>query len=218
MPAHPPPTQTPPARSSSFGAPKRRSGRPLSTSREQVAQVALRLFVERGFEETTLDDVAVAVDVSRRTICRYFVSKNDIVWGTFDEHLEGLRSQLALADAGEPLIEVLRRAVVQFNDYGESVLPELRDRMTLITSVPALQGHAMLRYADWCSVIAEFAGRRMQLEPSDHLPQVVAHAALGAAMASYRHWIRHPEADLLVELDRAFLLLGTGLQPQLLAE
>jgi TetR/AcrR family transcriptional regulator, regulator of mycofactocin system len=195
-----------------------RSGRPPTTSRDEVAKVALRLFVERGFEETTLEDVAAALGISRRTIFRYFSSKNDIVWGTFDEHLEGLRSQLADADPGEPLMEVLRRAVVAFNDYGDPVLPELRDRMTLITTVPALQGHSMLRYADWCAVIAEFVARRVHAQPDDHVPQVIAGAALGTAMASYRHWIRHHELDLLVELDRAFRLLAAGFDERAMTE
>jgi mycofactocin system transcriptional regulator len=187
------------------------SGRPLTSSRDDVAQVALHLFVERGFEQTTLEDVAVAVGVSRRTITRYFASKNDIVWGTFDEHLQGFRAELAAADPHQPIGDVLRVAVVQFNDYGDSVLPELRDRMTLITSVPALQGHSMLRYADWCAVVAEFVAGRLGVEAEEHLPQVIANISLGAAMASYRHWIRHPDADLLAELDQAFRLLAGGL-------
>lgn len=187
-----------------------KAGRPPRTSRDDVAQVALRLFVERGFEETTLADIAAAVGVSRRTITRYFHAKNDIVWGTFDEHLEEFRARLAAADASEPMMDVLRRGVVAFNDYGESVLPELRDRMSLIIFVPALQGHSMLRYANWCAVVAEFVGGRLHTSPEGHIPQVIANAALGAAMASYRHWIDHPDEDLLAELDSAYRLLADG--------
>src|SRR5215208_2977879 len=72
-------------------------GRPRTTSRDEVQRVALALFAERGFEETTLDDVAAAVGVSRRTLFRYYPSKNDIVWGEFGEQLKGLRSGLAAA-------------------------------------------------------------------------------------------------------------------------
>jgi TetR/AcrR family transcriptional regulator, regulator of mycofactocin system len=191
---------------------KQTPGRPRTTSRHEVQRVALRLFAERGFEETTLDDIAAAVGVSRRTLFRYYPSKNDIVWGEFSEHLAGLRERLAAAPAGEPLMEVLRRAVVAFNDYGARELPELRIRMSLITSVPALQGHSMLRYQDWCDVIAEFVAVRLGRQPDDHLPQVIANAALGTAMATYRHWITHPEADLLMGLDEAFRLLAAGFE------
>jgi TetR/AcrR family transcriptional regulator, regulator of mycofactocin system len=195
---------------------KQTPGRPRTTSRHEVQRVALRLFAERGFEETTLDEIADAVGVSRRTLFRYYPSKNDIVWGEFSEHLAGLRERLAAAPADEPLMEVLRRAVVAFNDYGAGELPELRIRMSLITSVPALQGHSMLRYQDWCDVVAEFVAARLGGEPDDHLPQVIANAALGTAMATYRHWITHPEADLLTGLDEAFRLLAAGFEERLL--
>jgi AcrR family transcriptional regulator len=84
-----------------------RSGRPRTTSREEIASVGLGLFARRGFEQTTLDDVAAAVGVSRRTILRYYESKNDIVWGTFGEHLAGLRAGLAAADPSEPMLDTL---------------------------------------------------------------------------------------------------------------
>lgn len=189
---------------------QRRSGRPRTSSLEEVSEIALRLFVRRGFEQTTLQDVADAVGVSKRTLLRYFPSKNDIVWGAFDEQLQALRARLADSDPTRPMMEVLREAVVAFNDYGEAVLPELRDRMTLITSVPALQAHSMLRYADWCAVIAEFVARRLRLGRDHQIPQVIASAALGTAMATYRCWVVDPDLDLLAALDEAFRLLAAG--------
>ncbi|MGH2893561.1 MAG: TetR family transcriptional regulator, partial [Solirubrobacteraceae bacterium] len=70
-------------------------GRPPRTSHDQLAGTALTLFVRDGFEETTLDDIATAVGVGRRTLFRYFSSKNDLVWGNFDGVLERLRAELA---------------------------------------------------------------------------------------------------------------------------
>jgi hypothetical protein len=74
----------------------------------------------------------------------------------------------------------------------------------------------MVRYAEWCAVIAEFVAGRLGLEPHDHVPQVIASAALGAAMATYRHWIENPDVDLLGELDRALALLAAGFRADLL--
>jgi mycofactocin system transcriptional regulator len=199
-----------PAPDSAAACPRPRPGRPRTTSREEIGSVALALFAQRRFEHTTLDDIAAAVGISRRTILRYYASKNDIVWGTFGEHLAGLRARLAAADPSEPMLDTLRRAVVEFNDYGPEQQQDLRLRMTLITTVPALEGHSMVRYAEWSDVIAEFVARRLAVAVDEQLPQLIAAVALGAAMATYRHWIRHPDADLLAELDRAFSLLATG--------
>ena len=123
-------------------------GRPPSTTREEIAAVALALFAERGFEATTVDEIAAAVGVGRRTLFRYFGSKNDIAWGDFDWVMERLRDALAAGD-GLPLMEALRDGVVESNRYPDEQLPGLRIRMTLITRTPALQAHSALRYAEW---------------------------------------------------------------------
>ncbi len=169
------------------------------------------MFAERGFEETTVDDVADALGVSRRTLFRYFASKNDMVWGDFDWVLGRLRRRLDETTAEEPLHEALRRAVVESNRYEEEQLPELRIRMRLITGVPALQAHSTLRYAEWRGVIAEFVAGRLDCEPTDLVPQTVAHAALGTSMAAFLVWVDDPSSDLTANLDEAFRLLGAGL-------
>jgi mycofactocin system transcriptional regulator len=175
-----------------------------------VAAAALDLFARSGFDETTLDDVAREVGVSRRTLLRYYPSKNDLVWGAFSEHLARFRAMLAAAPVDEPWMDVIRRGVVEFNDYGADELPRLRIRMALITGVPALQAHSALRYAEWRAVVADFVATRVDLAPGDLLPQVVAHAALGTSMATYQHWIA-AGGNLLEQLDEAFRFLARGL-------
>src|SRR5262249_8748054 len=110
----------------------------------------------------------------------------------------------------QSLMETLRRAIVAFNDYGEEQLPDLRHRMTLITTVPVLQGHSMLRYAEWCDVIAAHVASRLGTDPEDQVPQVIANRCLGTAMASYRYWTRHPQVALLQALDAGLRLLAAG--------
>lgn len=185
-------------------------GRPASTSREEVARVALDLFARHGFEETTIDDIADAVGVGRRTLFRYFSSKNDTVWGDFELVCERLRTELASRPADEPLMTSLRHAVVTSNTYPDDQLPELRIRMTLITTVPALQAHSMLRYEAWRRVVAEYAAHRLGLQPTDHLPQTIAYAALGTSMAAFVVWVGDPARDLLATLAAGYRALGEG--------
>ena len=189
-----------------------RPGRPPGTSRRAVTRTALELFAERGFEETTVDDIADALGVSRRTLFRYFASKNDMAWGDFGWVLARLRRCLDATGPGEPLHDALGRAVVQSNRYEDDQLPELRIRMRLITGVPALQAHSALRYAEWRAVIAEFVAGRLGCGPDDLVPQTVAHAALGTSMAAFLVWVDNPDSDLVENLEEAYRLLGHGLR------
>ncbi|HEY1713907.1 MAG TPA: mycofactocin system transcriptional regulator [Solirubrobacteraceae bacterium] len=183
-------------------------GRPPSTSHDYLARTALAMFIRDGFEQTTLDDVAAAAGVGRRTLFHYFSSKNDLVWGDFDGVLERLGVELAGGDPKAPMMETLSRAVVASNTYEGDALEDLRLRMTLITSVPALQAHSMVRYADWRRVVAEFVAERVRQAPDDLLPLTVGHMALGASMSAFARWVSHPEEDLIAHLRTGYLHLA----------
>jgi mycofactocin system transcriptional regulator len=186
-------------------------GRPPSTTHDAVAGTALRLFAKHGFDATTVDDIAAASGISRRTIFRYYPSKNDMVWGDFDWVLDRLRNELAATDPAEPVMEALARAVIASNHYESDQLPELRIRLTLISTVPALQAHSMLRYAAWRRVVAEFIAQRLDQCPDDLLPETVGWMALGASMAAFVHWVENPGDDLKTNLQQSYRVLAARL-------
>ena len=187
-------------------------GRRPATTREEVARAALDLFNRQGYDETTVDQIAAAVGVSRRTFFRYFDSKRDVVWGEFDAELVRLERQLGSAPHDEPMMDVVRRAVVATNRFGAGELDELRIRMGLISSVPTLVAHSAVRYAEWCDVVARFVAGRIGGAADDLAPQTVARATLGAAIAAFTCWARHDTDDLTGEVDRALQLLATGFE------
>ncbi len=76
-------------------------GRAPATTHGELSHVALRLFLERGFEETTVDDIVQVAGIGRRTFFRYFRSKNDLPWGDFDTLLERMRANLAQQSGGD---------------------------------------------------------------------------------------------------------------------
>ena len=192
------------------GPPEATRGRPASTSRQDVARAALDLFARQGYDATTVDEIAAAVGISRRTFFRYYESKPDVVWGEFDAELVRLRDRLAEARASEPMMDVLRRSVIATNRFGAGELDELRIRMVLISTVPTLVAHSAVRYEEWCDVVATFAASRLGGAPDDLAPQTVARASLGAAMAAFASWARDDRGDLVGDVDRAFRLLATG--------
>ena len=68
-----------------------------------MARAALDLFNRQGYDETTVDEIAAAVGVSRRTFFRYYDSKREVVWGEFDAELVRLEQKLASASTDEPV-------------------------------------------------------------------------------------------------------------------
>jgi len=188
----------------------RTRGRPPSATRADVARIALELFHGNGFDETTMGEVAREVGISRRTLFRYFPSKNDMVWGEFGEVLSRLRTDLEALPEDMPLLEALRHAAVSSNTYPTEILTELRIRITLITTTPALQAHSMLRYAEWREVVAEFAGRRLQMDARAFVPQAIGHAALAASTSAFTHWVQQPGSDLVALIDASYALLAEG--------
>ena len=176
-------------------------GRPVATTHGEIEQAAFRLFAERGFERTTLDAIATETGIGRRTLFRYFESKNDIPWGRFDRTLDGFRILLQQMPDELPLHEAVHRGVVAFNDFDETAVPPHRERMRLILETPALQAHSVLRYAEWRAVIADFVARRTGLAPTDPLPETVSQVSLALALSAYTLWLRSPGPSLHERLD-----------------
>ncbi|MCU1482235.1 MAG: hypothetical protein JWQ19_3021 [Subtercola sp.] len=181
-----------------------RSGRQPSTSQAEISHVALTLFIERGFESVTVDDIAAAAGIGRRTFFRYFVSKNDVPWGDFESQLEQMRSYLDRIPNDVALIDALRMAVIHFNHLPSDEVAYHRRRMTLLLTVPTLVAHAALRYAAWRQVIAEYVAARMGLPPDDLTPQAIGWALLGASLAAYETWLRDEESQLDELLERSY--------------
>jgi mycofactocin system transcriptional regulator len=186
-----------------------RGGRPPATSRVELERVALALFAEHGFAETTVDEIAEAAGVGRRTFFRYFESKNDVMWGEFDALLADMGAWLAAVDDEVPTVDALRAAVVRFNELPPEAVPAHRERMALILRVPALQAHSTLRYAAWRDVVATFVARRLGEPVGAFAPQLLGHHALGAAVAAYEQWLGDERADLAQLLGDAFGSLAT---------
>ena len=190
-----------------------RRGRPPGTSRRALELIALRLFTDQGFDCTTIEQIAAEAGVSTRTFFRYFSSKASVLWSEFDHEVDVIRAALAELPAGVPMTDAIRRAVVAANHYGPHDVPELRMRMNLIGSVPALQSSAALHYDAWERAISDFAATRLD-QPADSLyPLAVGRATLAVCRAAYDRWSARADADLTVYLDAALAALAAGFDP-----
>ena len=185
-------------------------GRRRATSRAELEQTAFALFTARGFDATTVDEIAAAAGIGRRTFFRYFKSKNDVPWGAFEDELERMRVRLKACPPEIPLMDAIRVALIDFNRVTPAQVPLHRRRMELILRVPALLAHSTLRFTAWREVVAEFVAERTGRRPDDLAPQAIAHAVLGVAIAAYEHWLDDPAADLGTLLDNAMRELGAS--------
>ncbi|WP_435277387.1 mycofactocin system transcriptional regulator [Rhodococcus yananensis] len=185
--------------------PSARVGRRPSTTKENLAAIGIELFTDAGFDETSIDDIAAAAGIARRTFFRYFPSKNALAWGDFDGHLAHMRAHLDAVDDALPLSRALTTALLDFNTFPATETARHRARMELILGTPALQGYSSVMYQGWRGVIAAFVARRIGAEPDGHIPRTVGYLMLGVALAAYEQWLADPDADLEE-------LLTTGMQ------
>ena len=190
-----------------------RRGRPPRTSRRALELIALRLFTEQGFEETTVEQIAAAAGVSRRAFFRYFDSKAAVLWHEFDGEVEALRAAFTRIAGDVPMMTAIRQVVVGVNRYHAEDLPELRTRINLISSVPALQASAAPHYDAWERAVSDFAAGRIG-QPADSLYALaIGRTTLAACRAAYDRWVIRADADLPVYLDAALTALAAGFAP-----
>ncbi|WP_431968726.1 mycofactocin system transcriptional regulator [Nocardia sp. bgisy134] len=185
-------------------------GRPRGTTKRELEVIAMRLFTEQGFDDTTVDQIAAAAGISGRTFFRYFPTKAEVLWHQFDDEVAALRAAFATVPDDVPMMTAVRRVVVNANRYRAEDVPELRRRMHLVATVPALAATAGAHYDAWERAVSAFAGRRLG-EPEDGLiPMAVGRTTLAAARAAFDAWLRRADADLTVYLDEALLALERG--------
>ncbi len=182
-------------------------GRPAVTTRAELEQISLAIFSEQGFDVTSVDEIATAAGIGRRTFFRYFKSKNDAVWGDFDGQLESFESWFDTCPPDMPLFDAIRGAVIDFNSFDEAATESLRNRMTVILGSPALQAYSTLRYTAWRSVVARFAAGRLGVGEDELIPQTLGHLALGSALAAYQVWLSG-DAELIPLLHESLALLN----------
>jgi AcrR family transcriptional regulator len=159
---------------------------------EAIQAAALRLFGERGFEETTVEDVAAAAGVSRATVFRYFGSKDDIVFGVEPALLETLR-ELIRRRPHSPLDEVL----VTYAAHVDAAVPDLHARGAVVATTPRLvERFAHLRWRWEGAVAEELAARRGRRAAVRLDDEVMAGIAMAVLFVAFRRWAAEPRTPL----------------------
>ncbi|MCW2861595.1 MAG: transcriptional regulator [Actinoallomurus sp.] len=203
-----------------------RRERKKQRTRESLVDAAFRLFQEKGFEATTVEEIADAVDVSSRTFFRYFASKEDVVLTYQEEQFTTMLEELAARPKAEPVMTALRNAAVSVlracedGDYGFD--PERFGCIQqMMESSPAVFGrsleHGQKKQAEITRVIAE----RMDVDPTVDLRPHVAAGLSNCAFRSAFEVLASGMADTArfsEVLDKVFAVMEDGLNLRLAAE
>ncbi|MFG2596231.1 TetR family transcriptional regulator [Streptomyces sp. NPDC048462] len=178
--------------------------------RDVLAEAAFGLFMERGFERTTVDDIVARAGVGRRSFFRYFPSKEDAVFPDHERCLADMTAFLEAADGGDPVDTVCDAARLVLRMY--AVNPEFSvQRYRLTREVPGLRTYELSVVRRYERTLAGYLERRGAGTRDAALrAEVIAASVVAAHNNGLRSWLRSGgEGDAGAEVDRALELVRT---------
>jgi AcrR family transcriptional regulator len=184
-------------------------------TRETITSAALRLFAERGYDETTLADIADAANIAPRTIFAYFESKEDILLCEENGLLSELKRRLDSRPEGTTTVDAIREFLTSIEHPDE----EAKLRKQVIAANPDLQLKMRGRHAQLEPMLAESIAKDLGSEPGDIRPLLIA-ASMATAFTSVSDRIFAAEAagqplgpeEGMAILDQVLEFLRGGLE------
>jgi AcrR family transcriptional regulator len=181
-------------------------------TRQALVEAALRLFAERGFEATTVADIAEAADVSPRTFFTYFPAKEEVLFAGTQDRLERVRAALAERAPGESFLDALRRAARDVLAQPTFQAEGQRTHMQLFAANPALAARALQDLLAAEQEVAAAVAADLGVDQTDLVPQVAAAAAVNALRGALMAWfLSDAGGGPQPAFDQALDLLEQGL-------
>jgi AcrR family transcriptional regulator len=171
-------------------------------TRRTLQAEAVRLFATKGFQATTIEEVAAAAEVAPRTFFRYFSSKEEVVF--WSEHQPMLAGHVAARPAEEPAAQALRRGLTDgLASFYDQDRDRLLERSKLACRTPALQPRWRQQQADLAAGMAQLLAHRLGVPADDLEVRAVAAAIAAALFVAIEEWQAHDgQQDLGARIDR----------------
>jgi AcrR family transcriptional regulator len=190
--------------------------RKRTRTRLMIQAEAFRLFAEKGYAETKVEEIADAAAISPRTFFRYFPSKEDVVlWDEYDPQMAEL---LAARPAEEPVAESFRAMMREtLSGLLRRDREQLLTRVRLLSSVPELRARFLETQASWFTSEALDSEMMTALSHRHRVPdarqlRAIAGALSAAVTIAIEEWQRdNGESDLLSLFDQTVDALSTGI-------
>ncbi len=181
-----------------------------AATRQSIQDHALRLFAEKGYDATTVEEIAAAAGVSHMTFFRYFPRKEAVV--EYDEYDPRLEELIAARPPEEPPLTALHKAI---RAGLEAIVTTDRDallqRTRLVLNNPVLRSRNVIAQDATRDLFARALARRAGLSEPDLAAMVQASAALGAVGVAMMAWAESDDADPVALIDEAFSALRAGI-------
>ncbi len=178
-------------------------------ARDRLARAALALFDERGYEQTTVDDITERAGLGRSTFFRYYRSKEDVIFPDHDRLLQQVSDRLATSGhraALEAVCDAVRLVLLHYLEEGDLA----HRRYALTSTVPALRDREIASVARYQRLFREFIAARMAdpAEPAPLRAELMAAAVVAAHNHVLRRWLRGESPDPVAEVDQALDRVG----------
>jgi AcrR family transcriptional regulator len=178
----------------------------------RLREAALELFAERGYEQTTVPEIAERAGLTARTFFRYFADKREVLFSRGDELEVALRQAVAATPNGAPPMSVVAAvldAVAQLIGRDRAYS---RQRQAVIDATPELQERELIKLARLASVLRDALRERGVPDPEAGL---AAETGLAILRVAFDRWINQPDerplADVMREaVDRLETLFAPG--------
>jgi len=162
-------------------------------TREAIVAAAYALFAERGFQATTVDDIAARAEVAPRTFFRYFPTKEAVVFARAPEQREQIAAALAERPADEPPFASLVVVVSEFAERLEDQRKELKLRQKIAAECSGLWAYERAVFdAEMAQTLSGFVAERLHTTVNADLrPQVWAAIVMSTLRIAVHHWLEH---------------------------
>jgi AcrR family transcriptional regulator len=165
-------------------------GRWEPNARERLQQAALELYGERGFEQTTVAEIAKRAGLTERTFFRYFTDKPEVLFYGSQALQEGIVTRVASARASETPLEAVTSALEATGEFFHGVRDYSVKRQAVIEANPGLQERELIKLAKLAAAIAVALRERGVGEPAATL---AAEAGIAAFKTAFQRWVSEPQ-------------------------
>jgi AcrR family transcriptional regulator len=167
-------------------------------TKASIQREALRLFKKHGYEETTIEDIADAAEISPSTFFNYFPTKEDVV--IYDEYDPQVFAALMEQREGETISESIRKLIMQLGGVFEADSEDILERAKLSLEVPELRARIWEELERARDLFAEVIAKRTGRPAGDFEVRVIAMALVAAAFEASTAWVEQGGQGRMLDL------------------